>query len=493
MSSLNSEKKSPRGMRRGWIGGVSFAAATLWLGGSADSLGGFADSGWLAFAAALAPASLLFAGAIGAWMLAEDLRAPRLGALGALLGTLLALPAFAWLPWPLAATLFVLSALAFVSVGRGVLDAEPLGETGAPAPLGVRAALGAAIDETLLAGQPRVEPPLAPELRAACVVEVREALALFEARGWSGDPRSYHTDPPALSQVELEPARAGRVRYERLAFASGYEPDAAEPGRERWLGYEANRTAHARVLRHAGDERPWLLAIHGSRQGGDADLRAFGMMHRAFGYNVVMPVLPLHGVRAHTRRSGDGFVGRYELDFVHAAAQSVWDLRRLIGWMRSQPGGGSVGIYGVSLGGYVGALVSSIESGLDRVILGVPASDFAALERRSASPVRHANAGGRDLAWSEVESLYRVVSPLAVEPRLEREKLCLFAATADRFLPREHVERLWKHWGEPRLVWSPGGHITGLLNAASREVLRDFLTADAETADRAKAPGSLAG
>ena len=31
---------------------------------------------------------------------------------------------------------------------------------------------------------------------------------------------------------------------------------------------------------------------------------------------LVLPVLPLHGERSHSGRSGDGFVGRYELDFV---------------------------------------------------------------------------------------------------------------------------------------------------------------------------------
>ena len=47
---------------------------------------------------------------------------------------------------------------------------------------------------------------------------------------------------PALSHQE----RRGR-KVECLTFESLYEPHAEEPGRERWLGYEKNRTVHAWV------------------------------------------------------------------------------------------------------------------------------------------------------------------------------------------------------------------------------------------------------
>ena len=51
------------------------------------------------------------------------------------------------------------------------------------------------------------------------------------------------------------------------------------------------------------------------------------------GLNVVLPVLPLHGAR---KIKGAAFPGEDVLDDVHAAAQAVWDIRRLLSWIRSQ-------------------------------------------------------------------------------------------------------------------------------------------------------------
>ena len=35
-------------------------------------------------------------------------------------------------------------------------------------------------------------------------------------------------------------------------------------------------------------------------------------------------------------RSGDGFLSGHALDTVHAEAQAMWDIRRLVSWIRAQ-------------------------------------------------------------------------------------------------------------------------------------------------------------
>ena len=114
-----------------------------------------------------------------------------------------------------------------------------------------------------------------------------------------------------------------------------------------------------------------ILATHGlskafgALQASDAislDLRAFGHYHKILGLNVLIPVLPLHGPRRIGRRSGDGFLGGEVLDTVHAETQAIWDIRRMIGWLRGQ-GALSVGATGLSLGGYTTALLAGIEAG----------------------------------------------------------------------------------------------------------------------------------
>jgi len=63
------------------------------------------------------------------------------------------------------------------------------------------------------------------------------------------------------------------------------------------------------------------------------------------------------------------------MNSVHGLAQSAWDVRRLLTWLRSQHPQ-AIGMYGISLGGYVTALTSAFESDLDCVIAGIPVCDF---------------------------------------------------------------------------------------------------------------------
>jgi hypothetical protein len=57
----------------------------------------------------------------------------------------------------------------------------------------------------------------------------------------------------------------------------------------------------------------------------------------------------------------------------------------------------------------------------------------------------------------------RVVSPLAMDPRIPGAHRYIYAGRADRFVPPVVVERLWQHWGQPRIHWYPGSHLSGPL------------------------------
>ena len=46
--------------------------------------------------------------------------------------------------------------------------------------------------------------------------------------------------------------------------------------------------------------------------------------------------------------------------------------------------------------------------------------------------------------------MLRVASPLALEPRVPRERRYLFGAVADRLVPADQVRDLWRHWERPR-------------------------------------------
>ncbi len=298
--------------------------------------------------------------------------------------------------------------------------------------------------------------------------EVVAALDFYGQQGWLDRPEEFFACPPPQTDVSTRTVRIRRRAYRRVEFASGYQPRPGEPGRERWLGYTENDQVQALVLQYH-DPRPWVVCIHGALMGrGAVDLRLFRArhLHDDLGLNVVLPVLPLHGPRKHR---GAAFPGEDVLDNVHAAAQAVWDIRRLIAWIRTQQPDSPIGLNGMSLGGYVSALVASLEDGLTCAVLGVPVADLIDVLGRHAG-LREDDPRRRTLALAE--PLGRMVSPLSLLPRVPMRGRFIYAGVADRLVhPRDQVLRLWELWGRPEIEWYQGGH-TGFFR--SRPV-QDFI------------------
>lgn len=293
--------------------------------------------------------------------------------------------------------------------------------------------------------------------------ELAAARELFERRGWLADPRSYHVDPPPLTHVQVGRGWAHRLSYERLVWESGFTPRAEEPGADRWLGYQSNRLAGAWMLRHPGDEpRPWLVCLHGFGMGyAFMDFPAFRVahLHRDLGLNLIGPTLPLHGRRKVTRMSGDQFLGFDLINTVHGLAQAVWDVRRVLAWLRDTQAASAVGLYGVSLGAYTAALVAGFEPDLAMVLAGIPVTDFPAMFR-SQSPAHIARrAVEHGILGGPAEEVHRVVSPLAIDPAVPVERRFIFAGLADRMSHPRQAHALWEHWGRPRIRWYPGNHV----------------------------------
>lgn len=340
------------------------------------------------------------------------------------------------------------------------LDRRP-GSGGLPTPRPrPLVAAQAGIDETLLALFRLGRRPQPPDVFARIEAEAEEAIQLYGREGWLQDPLLFHATPPPLVEPRLVRARAGSLVYEHCTFDSEYEPYLDEPGRDRWLGYAANRTAHAWVLRH-DEPRPWLVCIHGAGMGHPfVDLNAFraGWLHRELGLNLAFPVLPLHGPRREGSPFGVGFPSDELLDTVHGVAQAVWDTRRLVTWIRAQ-GGEVVGLNGLSLGGYTTAVIAGVEPDLACVIVGVPAVDFAGLFARHA-PARYRRRGDYDALSGLAHRVHHVVSPLAFTPRVPRHRRFIYAGLADRMVhPLQQVGTLWAHWDQPRILWFEGSHI----------------------------------
>jgi len=319
------------------------------------------------------------------------------------------------------------------------------------------------LDEVLMAAMknPRLFPSEDDYARAGR--DIAAAHEMWSECGWLDTPEAYHRDPDVPMGCMVTRERVLNVGYEHLTFPSRYEPHPGEPGSDRWLSYEANRTAHAWVVRTRQQGRPWLVCVHGWGMGSPLmDLRAFRArrLARELGLNLIVPVLPLHGPRQKPgANGGEGFMTIDLIDAVHGFAQAAWDIRSAIRWVRFHEPDADVGIYGLSLGGYTAALTASLERDLACVIAGIPATDIVDLYRRH-SPVKvRRKASESGALGPKAVAVHRVVSPLVLSPKVEPDRRFLFAGIGDRMSTSRQARLLWEHWARPKMAWYPGGHV----------------------------------
>jgi len=162
------------------------------------------------------------------------------------------------------------------------------------------------------------------------------------------------------------------------------------------------------------------------------------------------------------------------LDTVHGLAQSVWDVRRILSWLRAAEGATEIGLQGVSLGGYTAALCAAFDGDLACVIAGVPATDFPALFDYHL-PIRH-RFDHRARMLEDARALQRVVSPLALPSRVPADRRFIFAGLADRMAhPVHQVHDLWRHWEQPRTIWYEGSHLAFVWSGPVGRFLRQAL------------------
>src|SRR5688572_1082103 len=87
-----------------------------------------------------------------------------------------------------------------------------------------RLTFNVALDELVLSAMGGTQGLPTREDLARAAVDIAEAARLYEERGWIAEPRTYHRDPPPLTDADVTIARTRwlRTRYEELTFASGF-------------------------------------------------------------------------------------------------------------------------------------------------------------------------------------------------------------------------------------------------------------------------------
>lgn len=344
-------------------------------------------------------------------------------------------------------------------------------------------ALSAGIDGfAVRAAQALIDRTVMPPPEAAADMR---AQAAFYARAHLLDEPSRFFDftrrPEPVPAVRLEPrrSRARGSERARVVFRSPYRPvnPAFVDEHDRC---HTNHWAHAELWRHRErDAAATVILLHGFGMGNprrDAPLLMAPALFEA-GLDVALFTLPLHGSRAphDTRFSGQLFASPNVVRLNEAMLQAAHDLTALVAWIRSRSER-PVGLLGISLGGYVSALMAALLEDLAFVVPVVAPACFGDLAWRFMSgSARYRDHPDAALGRDELRAAYRLHSPLTHQPRVARERLFIVAGRGDRVVPPEHPEWLREHWGRPRTMWFSGSHLAPFGRGRVITEIRHFL------------------
>ena len=317
--------------------------------------------------------------------------------------------------------------------------------------------IGLALDGAVVEAMRRViDLALVPS--AADLPGLRAAAAPYQTPALVADPRRFFAflgQPADAAEPATDRQRrrdGGSVISRR--FTGAYRPFAVPPA-------DAN---DAILVEHWVHERraprATILTLHGFSMG-NPRFDAWALFASAWfarGLDVALLTLPYHGARTPpgARFSGQRFADPNPATMHEAVRRAIYDVHLVRDWLRDYSDA-PVGLLGLSLGGYLSALMAGLVDDLDFVMPMVPPVCFGDLAWRFLAD----RGRRREAAYThaELRAMYRLHSPLTFPLRIEPRRTLIIAGRGDRIVPPEHPHALWEHWERPAIHWFSGSHL----------------------------------
>jgi pimeloyl-ACP methyl ester carboxylesterase len=312
----------------------------------------------------------------------------------------------------------------------------------------------------------------------------RNLLPLYRELADRGDADAVFAPPP--NGVTLRQRDGSRSEWQprgiavrQLSFESPYVPVHPEM-RQSWRAQSRNRVARAQHWMHPRGARPTLVFVHGFM------LDAYAANSWGFslpwlfkkGYDILLVTLPFHGARREAGHpfSGYGFVSGGMAHLNESMLQSIQELRIWLDYLFEQ-GAPQVGISGLSLGGYLSALLAAVDPRLAFCIPNSPvvAPVDMAMEWQPIRPLLKTVMWRDKVRISEFRHGMALHSPLTYAPKVDPERLLVIGGAGDRVTPPRFVRLLHQHWRGSELHWFPGNHIVHLHQANYLRMMKRFM------------------
>jgi pimeloyl-ACP methyl ester carboxylesterase len=295
------------------------------------------------------------------------------------------------------------------------------------------------------------------ELEALCRRFVEERMK----PEWLAAPEPFFTRPE-LDEVRRRRHVASTRAREVLDVSFRSQPPLLfEEVSPRLRAHRANRWARARLFLHEDRARPTIVLIHGYLGGTPAFEERFWSATDFFrrGLHVALFVLPFHG----RRKEGAPWAPPAwpSADFrltVEGFRQAIYDLRGLRLLLEGE-GATAMGAMGMSLGGYVTALLATAEPRLAFAIPHIPLASIPDFMRDGGQIPGTADERAR--LHHLLEEMHAIVSPLRRPVLVPPGGRMVIAGAADRITPLSHSRRIAAHFGVPVTSFD-GGHLLQL-------------------------------
>ncbi len=249
-------------------------------------------------------------------------------------------------------------------------------------------------------------------------------------------------------------------------------------GVEQWRADSQTDEWLATRLPAYGTPRGALILLHGwlATRPQIAFTAGLATPLRRSGIEVWVPRLPAHCERTPPGAiSGERCLSADLAGTGEAVCRAVAETRALAAWLHGRVG--PVGVWGVSLGGWVAALALTTASAIDAAVLWTPVVDphDTMWESPLTAPIRTALVAAgldRDLT----HDAFRRYAPGRRRLHLPPAAVALIGARFDNVVAPASLVDLQRRWGVP-VQWFPHGHISVTCAPSARRHARQALLA----------------
>lgn len=282
----------------------------------------------------------------------------------------------------------------------------------------------------------------------------------------------------ALASYIDQSAASSRDEYFQLVPAEISVAENSVPQTLTWTSpigsnHPPNDRAHALFFpAPENPEAPTVFFLHALMSTSDRGYRRWAERFNAVGWSACFIHLPYHYSRTPAGfRNGELAITADLVRTAEGLRQGVAELRQLMAWLRLR-GVTEFGLWACSYGGWIGALLVSVERDFRFAALIEPIVDVE-------HAIWHSPTGlalRRELIRHGIEPAlpaqhFRLTSPMHGEPLCGADRVLLVAGEYDRIARLRDITKLQARWSGATLLTEPQGHFGYRLMTAAWEWL----------------------